>query len=133
LIARRCGSGFGVRMASFFGLRFFGLRFFGLNLFGLEALQFVESVAVIAVGAIDAALEAGEFAAVNDEGLAEDDGGNGGKRVFGAVLPEVGLDGAETAEEPFGVNERVDEHARFGGGGVEAAVIFGLEGFEVGK
>ena len=100
--------------------------------FGLEALEILEGVAVVALGGVDAALEAGELVGVFTVGLAEGDfvvGFEGGKRAF---LPKLGFDDAETAEEPIGVDEGVDEHALFGGGGVEAVVIFGFEGFEVG-
>ena len=99
---------------------------------GLETLQFVEGIAVVAVGGVDAALEAGEIVGVVVEGLADLDFVVGPEGVEGALLPELGLADAKTAEEPFGVDEGVDEHALLGGGGVEAAVVFRLEGFEVG-
>ena len=41
--------------------------------FGLEALEFLEGVAVVAVGAVDAALEAGEIVVVAEDGLTEFD------------------------------------------------------------
>ena len=101
--------------------------------FGLEALEFLEGVAVVAVGGVDAALEAGEFVAVAVAGLAKSDlvvEPPGGERTF---LPDLGFDDAESAEEPFGVDEDVDEHTLLGGGGAEALVILGFEGFEVGE
>jgi hypothetical protein len=49
-----------------------------------------------------------------------------------ALLPELGFDAAEAAEEPFGIDEGVDEHALLRGGGMEAVVILVGEGFEAG-
>jgi hypothetical protein len=48
------------------------------------------------------------------------------------LLPELGLDLAEAAKVSFGVDEGVDGHALFGGGGVEALVVVGRESFKVG-
>jgi hypothetical protein len=98
----------------------------------LEALQFVEGIAVVAMGGVDAALEAGEIVGIVMEGLADFDFIVGPRGELGALLPELSLADAEAAEEPFSVDEGVDEHTLFGSGGVEAIVIFGLEGFEVG-
>jgi hypothetical protein len=56
--------------------------------FGLEALEILEGVAVVALGGVDAALEAGELVGVFTVGLAESDfvvGFEGGERAF---LPE---------------------------------------------
>src|ERR1035441_1767935 len=99
---------------------------------GLAAVEFLEGEAIVLVGGVDAALQAGELVGVLAVGLAEGDfvvGLEDGARAF---LPKLGFDDAETAEEPFGVDEGVDEHALFGGGGAEAVVVFGFEDFEVG-
>ena len=49
-----------------------------------------------------------------------------------ASSQSCGLDGAEAAEEPFAIDEGVDEHALLGGGGTEAVVVFGVEFLESG-
>jgi len=46
------------------------------------------------------------------------------------TLVELGLDGAEAAEEPVAIDEGVDEEALVGGGGVEAGVVFADEFLE---
>jgi NADPH:quinone reductase-like Zn-dependent oxidoreductase len=67
-----------LRIEAILGFRRFVARSyvgFGIGLgggfFGLEAFELVESVAVLAVGGIDAALEAGEFVAVFGKGAGE--------------------------------------------------------------
>lgn len=102
------------------------------GLFGLETLEFAEGVAVVAVGAVDAALETGEEFVVLVDGLGEFDIFSGLVDAFGAFFPELGFADAEAAEEPLVVDEGVDEHALLGCGGVEAVVIFGGEDLEVG-
>jgi hypothetical protein len=78
LVPRDCGDGLGLRI--------------GLDSFlGLEALKLVEGVAVVALGGVDAALEAGEVVAVVAEGLSE---GDFEDRIF----PHLALDSAEAAE-----------------------------------
>ena len=84
----------------------------------------MECVTVVALGGVDAALEAGEVAAVVAEGLGEGDFEN-------RILPELGLDSAEAAEEPFAIDEGIDEHSAFGGSGTEALVVFISERFEL--
>ena len=106
-----------------------GGRFGG---FGLEALEILEGGAVIALGGVHAALDAGEGLGVSSGGDTDGEVLVVFVDVTGALFPECGFDHAEAAEEPFGVDEDVDEHALFGSGGVEAVVIFGFEGFEVG-
>ena len=103
-----------------------GLRLgLGLDsLLGLETLELVEGVAVVALGRVDAALEAGEVVAVVAEGLGEGDFEN-------RILPHLALDSAEAAEEPFAIDEGIDEHALLRGGGVEAVVVIGGEVFEL--
>ena len=119
LIPGRCVDGYGVGI---------GIEHF----FGLEALEFLESGAVVLVRGVDAALEAGEAIDAAPVGLRENDvlvGFVGAERF---LLPELGLDRAEAAKVPFRVDEGVDEHSLFGGGGVEAMVVVGRESFEVG-
>ena len=84
----------------------------------------MEGVAVVALGRVDAALEAGEVVAVVAEGLGE---GDFEDRIF----PHLALDSAEAAEEPFAIDEGIDEHALFGCGGTEALVVFAGEVFEL--
>jgi len=112
-----CGGWFGVGVAVFFGL---------------EAAEILEGVAVIAVRPVDTALEAREEVGVFTEGLGDFDLLAGHHGESGALLPELGFADTEAAEEPFSVDEGIDEHALLGCGGVEAVVIFGFEGFEVG-
>ena len=107
--------------------RGYGFRF--EDFFGLEAQEFLEGVAVIAVGHVDAALEAGEVVGVLAEGLRK----GGAVDHLTAFLPEFGFNSAEAAEQPFGIDEGVDEHALLGGGGVKAIVIFPFEAIEVGR
>ena len=95
------------------------------SFFGLQPLEQPEGVVVMALGHIDAPLKAGEFVTLLGVGLREGD-----VEDVGGVLPELGLDGAETAEELLTIDEGIDEHALLGGGGTEAAVIFGDELFE---
>ena len=101
------GGGFGV-----------GLGAFG----GLEAAEFAEGGVVVALGGIDAALEAGENVAVFFEDQAEGD-----VEDVQGVFPELCLDGAEAAEEPFAIDEGIDEGTLFGGGWLEAIEVFGGE------
>ena len=75
--------------------------------FGLEVLEFLEGVAVVALGGVDAPLEAGEILGVIPESLGEFDLRFGLQGELGALLPELGFDDTETAEEPFGVDEGV--------------------------
>ena len=95
---------------------------------GLEAFEFVEGVAVVALGSIDAALKAGEGVAIAAEGFAEDGFVDG---VLHAVFPELGFDEAEAAEEELAIDEGVDEHALLRGAGVESALVLPLEDFEI--
>ena len=124
LVVRGCGGGLELGIGGGRGL--FGL----FDLFGLETLKLLEGVAVVAVGHIDAALEAGELVAGFAEGDGEVDVEDSVGDVGEALLPELGFDAAEAAEEPFGIDEGVDEHALLGGGGMEAVVILVGEGFE---
>ena len=82
---------------------------------------------VMALGGVYAALETGELAGALGEDVAEGDVVD-----VDDALPQLGLDGAEAAEEPFAIDEGVDEHALLGGGGAEAAVIFAGEFLEGG-
>ena len=99
-----------------------------VRFFSLEAAELVEGVVVVALGGVYAALEASELVGVLGEDVAEGDVVD-----VDDALPELGLDGAEAAEEPLAVDEGVDEHALLGGGGAEAAVIFAGEFLEGGE
>ena len=87
-----------------------------------------EGVVVVALGGVDAALEAGEFVGVLGE-----DAGEGGVVYVEDALVDLGLNGAEAAEEPVAIDEGVDEQALVGGGGAEAAVVFVDEFLEGGE
>jgi hypothetical protein len=98
-------------------------------------MEVLEGALVIALGGVDAVLEAGEdFAGIVIEGAAE------GEEVFGGagfaplhvLAPELGFGAAEAAEGPLGIDEDVDEGALLGGIGVEAGVVTGGEGIEGG-
>ena len=96
--------------------------------FGLEELEFLESVAVVTVGGVDAALEAGEAVGVQAEGRRQAQVVD----LLRAFVPEVGFADAEAAEEPFGIDEGIDEHALLRSGGKEAIMVLRFESFEVG-
>ena len=98
-----------------------------VSFFGLEAAELIEGVVVVALGGIDATLEAGKFIALVGVGLGEGDV----EDVVG-LLPELSLDGAEAAEKPVAVDEGVDEQALVRCGGVEAVVVLVDEFLEVG-
>ena len=91
----------------------------------LELLESFEGAEVHAVGALDAALNAGEGIEGGMESVAE--GGivlNGGVdeigvgeifvEAFDAVVPELGFDAAEAALDPLGGDEGVDERELVG-------------------
>ena len=94
---------------------------------GLDFLEGGEGAVVSALGGVDAALETCEdvaFALVNVRDF----------EAFGrvveaqdVVLPELRFEGAETALEPLGGDEGVDQGAHFGSGGLVAVVVFGGE------
>ncbi len=106
-----------------------GLRLAAL---GFQALELFQGTVVVAACGIDTALEAGEGVCAADEGLA---GGAICLRVPGILhfaLEDLGIDSAKAAEQPFVVDEGIDEEAFFGGGGLPTLLVFGGEGFEVG-
>ena len=92
--------------------------------FRLETLKLAEGVTVVALGGVDAALESREVVAVVAKSFGEGDFEN-------RILPHLALDSAEAAEEPFAIDEGVDEHALFGGGGTETLIVFVGEFFEM--
>jgi hypothetical protein len=98
---------------------------------GLEALKLIEGAVVVALGRIDAALEAGEGVAAAIEGLAERTFLVGREEGGHFVGPELGFDLAIAAEEPLGLDEGIDEERLLGGVGVEAVVVIEGEGFEI--
>ena len=105
-----------------------GWKVISRRLFGLEAFEFLEGMAVISLGGIDAALETGKGIAVAVEGFAEDALVD---RTMHAVFPELGLDEAKAAKEPLAIDQGIDEHALLRGGGMEAPGIFPLEVLQV--
>jgi hypothetical protein len=89
---------------------------------------------VVAVGGIDAALEAGELLATVVEAQAHEalrvrfpD-----LRFLHFALPELGFGLAEAAEEPLAIDEGIDQEALLGGGWLPALLVFGGEGLEIG-
>ena len=87
---------------------------------GLEVLEDFEGTEVHAVGGVDAALNAGEgieggMESVADGGIVLDGGveeigvGEIFVEAFDAVIPELGFDAAESALDPLGGDEGVDE------------------------
>jgi hypothetical protein len=97
----------------------------------LEALELIEGAVVVALGRIDAALEASEGIAAAIEGLAEGAFLVGREEGGHLVGPELGFDLAIAAEEPFGLDQGIDEKAVLGGFGAEAVVVIEGEGFEI--
>jgi hypothetical protein len=85
-----------------------------------------------ALGGIDAALEAAEGVLAADEGLAGRAVFLQGPGVLHFAFEDLGIDSSKAAEQPFIVDEDVDEEAFFGGGGKEALAIFTGEGFKGG-
>lgn len=101
---------------------------------GIQALEFFEGAVVVAVGGIDAALEAGELLATVVEAQAHEalrvrfpD-----LRFLHFALPELGFGLAEAAEEPLAIDEGIDQEALLGGGGLPTLLVFGGEGLEIG-
>ena len=131
----RCGRlDGGWRNEANFGLgRDFGDRR-GTGGFGLQVFELLEGISIIALGGIDAALEATEVAGVMFEGSTEVVlvGVEGALGSFDGSFPHMGFGAAKAAEHPVGVDEDVDVEALVGSGGVEASVVVGGEGFEVG-
>jgi hypothetical protein len=89
---------------------------------------------VVAVGGIDAALEAGELLATVVEAQAHEalrvrfpD-----LRFLHFALPELSFGLAEAAEEPLAIDEGIDQEALLGGGWLPALLVFGGEGLEIG-
>jgi len=85
---------------------------------------------IVALAAVDHALEAFEVADVGDEGF----GGIAGLRFrmlseksIGRLFPENGFDATHAAEAPFVVNQGIDEEALVGVGGAVVLVVFGGE------
>ena len=110
---------------------------------GLEVLESFESTEKHAVGAIDAAVEAGEGlegvlvgmaerGIVLDLGVEELSAGKILVEAFDLIIPELGFDAAEAALDPLGGDEGVDK-GEFGGAGWLVVVqVCGGEGFEFG-
>ena len=85
-----------------------------------------------ALGAIDAALEAAEGGLAAGEGLAGSTVVFGSPGILHFAFEDLGIDSSKAAEQPFVVDEGIDEEAFFGGGRKEALAIFPGEGFKGG-
>jgi hypothetical protein len=85
-----------------------------------------------ALGAIDAALEAAEGGLAAAEGLAGRAVLFQGPGILHFAFEDLGIDSSKAAEQPFVVDEGIDEEAFFGGGRKEALAIFPGEGFKGG-
>jgi hypothetical protein len=98
----------------------------------LEAFEVTEGVAEVALGGIDHALEAGEGAVGEAEGMAD-----GGILVeYGDLIHLVAIDlgfgDAEAAESPGGADQDVDQVALLRDGGAVALEVLIEEGLEMG-
>jgi hypothetical protein len=99
---------------------------------GFQALEFFQGAVVGALGGIDAALEAGEGICAAAEGLAGWAVFFQGPGILHFAFEDLGVDSSKAAEQPFVVDEGIDEEAFFGGGGSPTLLVFGGEGFEIG-
>jgi hypothetical protein len=97
----------------------------------LEALEVAEGVAEVALGGIDYALEAGEGAVHEPEGMA--DGGVLVELHCGVHLIDIdlGFGGGQAAEGPGGADQDIDQIAPLGKSGVEALEVLFGEGGEL--
>jgi hypothetical protein len=100
--------------------------------YGLEAFELAEGVAVVALGGVDHALEAGEGVVASGKGVSERGVAVECDGAFHCVCPDLGFGCGEAAEGPGGADEDIDEVALLGDGGVEALEIFVEEGIELG-
>jgi len=123
-------------------LSWHGGRRFGSSL-SQEVLEDFEGAEEHAVGGIDAAVEAGEGVegvligvaergAVLDLGVEKFGLGEIFVEAIDLVVPELGLDAAEAALNPFGGDEGVDERELDRIGGAVVIVELRREGFEIG-
>jgi len=108
----------------------------GLEAGGTEPVEGFEGALMRALEGIEAALEAVHLFGFTVEGL-----GQRNIRIFeGAPVevlklgfPDLGFGLAEAAEEPLGGDHVIDLVALFGEEGLEALVVLGGEGFEIGE
>src|SRR5690349_20490295 len=91
-----------------------------------------EIAGVVAVGEIDSALEAQLYVSRASEGLATVGNAAAVQRLH-AVFEDLGVAAVETSEEPFALDEVVDEFAFDGISGAEVLVVPGGEAFEFGQ
>jgi hypothetical protein len=124
-----------VRVGGLAGFARRGGRGIRLAALGIQVLEFFEGAVVVAVGGIDAALEAGELLATTAEGHAQEmlrvrfpD-----FRFLHFAVPELGFGLAEAAEEPLAIDEGIDQEALLRGGGLPTLPVFGGEGLEFGR
>ena len=97
---------------------------------GPRHFQFLMGAVIGALAGIDHPLEALKRGGGGGEGVAGGAGRGFGivcQEGVGGVLPELGFDAAQAAKAPFVVDERVDEEALVGVGGVVVFVVFGGE------
>jgi len=103
----------------------------GFGLFGLETFEVLEGGAPVFLSGIDALLEALELAVASTIALGQFEGFFGYRATVDGLIPEVGLDGAEAAQEPFAIDEDVDEGALGGSPGAVLVKVLVAEGFQV--
>ena len=99
----------------------------GLGGAGLDFLEGREGAMVGALGGVDAALKAVEDLVIAFVDLGQFEAFGGVVEAPDFVLPELRFEGAQTALEPLGGDEGVDQGAHFGSGGLVAVVVFGGE------
>ena len=107
---------------------------FGLIVGQGEGFELLEGELVVALGGVDAALEALELAAadVEDTAFGVFVGVDAAGGFHGGEAPERSLGAAQSAKGPLAMDEGIDEGAALGGGSVEAVVVIGDQGFELG-
>jgi hypothetical protein len=98
-----------------------------------EAFEIAEGIAEVALGGVDHALEAGEGAVREAEGMA--DGGILVEFVSAIhfVGKNLGFGDGEAAEGPGGADQDIDEVALLGDSGAEALEVLLEEGVEIGR
>ena len=124
-----CGNGANFGCNWFHGKRFWD----GLGV-GLELAKAAERLLVLAPGGIDAALKALQGFVEAMVGQAER-AARVGVFLIGdglkLALPELVLDAAQTAEQPFRRDQDIDQRALLGRDGTVALVVLGGQGCEI--
>jgi hypothetical protein len=99
-----------------------------------QGLEFFQGPVIAALAMRDGALDGGEFSVIVEKNFARgDDCPVGGLQLDVAApeIPDLGFGAAHAAEEPFVVDERVDEETLGGVSGRVAFVVLGSEGGEI--